>query len=57
MEKMSVKINGEEIPISEFPSDFIKNSICGMLRSLKGVDEIRDVEIRFEVWIILQMNK
>ena len=57
MEKMSVKINGEEIPISEFPSDFIKSSICGMLRSLKGVDEIKNVEIRFEVWIILQMNK
>ena len=49
MEKMSVKINGEEIPISEFPSDFIKNSICGMLRSLKGVDEIKDVEIKFEL--------
>lgn len=57
MEKMSVKINGEEIPISEFPSDFIKNSICGMLRSLKGVDEIRDVEIKFELWFIAWMNK
>ena len=57
MEKISVKVNGEEIPISGFPSDFIKNSICGMLRSLKGVDEIRDVEIKFELWFIAWMNK
>jgi len=49
MEKMSIRVNGEEIPITEFPSDFIKNSICGMLRSLKGVDEIKAVEIKFEL--------
>ena len=49
MENISIKINGKEIPMTEFPSEFIKNSICGMLKSLKGVDEIKDVEIKFEV--------
>ena len=49
MEKISVKINGQEIPLTEFPAEFIVNSICGMLRSLKGVDEIKKVEIQFEL--------
>ena len=48
METMLIKVNGESIPLTEFPTDFIKNTICGMLRSLKGVDEIKDVEIKFK---------
>jgi hypothetical protein len=48
MDKISIKVNDKQIPLTEFPSDFIKNSICGMLRSLKGVDEINKVEIYFE---------
>jgi len=48
MEKIIVKVNGKEIPLTEFPAEFIVNSICGMLRSLKGVDEIKKVEIQFE---------
>ena len=48
-EKISVKVNGKQIPLSGFPSDVIKNTVCGMLKSLKGVDEIKDVEIRFEL--------
>jgi len=47
MQDISIKVNGKNIPLSEFPAEFIKNSICGMLRTLKGVDEIKDVEIRF----------
>lgn len=47
-EKVSIKVNGEQIPLSEFPSQFIKNTIAGMLKSLKGVDEeIENVEIKF----------
>ena len=49
MKKISIKINGKQIPISEFPSDIIKNTICGMIKSLKGVNEIKTVEIRFEM--------
>ena len=49
MEKISVKVNGKEIPLTEFHAEFIVNSICGMLRSLKGVDDIKKVEIQFEL--------
>lgn len=48
MQNISIKVNGKNIPISEFPAEFIKNSICGMLKTLKGVDEIKKVEIKFQ---------
>lgn len=48
-EKICIKINGKQVPLSEFPSDIIKNTICGMLKSLKDVDEIKDVEIHFKL--------
>ena len=49
MEKISIKINGKEIFLTEFPTDIIKNTILGLLKSLKGVDEIKEVEIRFKL--------
>ena len=45
---MKVKVNGKNIQLNEFTSEFIKNTIAGMLKSLKGVDEeIENVEITF----------
>jgi hypothetical protein len=45
---MNVKVNGKNIQLNEFTSEFIKNTILGMLRSLKDVDEeIENVEIKF----------
>ena len=49
MKKIDLKVNGKKIPISEFPEEIIKNTICGMIESLKGVDEIKKVEISFEM--------
>jgi molybdopterin-guanine dinucleotide biosynthesis protein MobB len=49
MEKMIIKVNGIHIPMSEFPTEIIKNTIYGMLKSLKGVKEIKSVEIKFEM--------
>ena len=49
MKDILIKINGKIIPLTEFPAEFIKNSICGMLRSLKGVKDIKNVEIKFEL--------
>jgi molybdopterin-guanine dinucleotide biosynthesis protein B len=49
MEKISIKVNGKQIPLTEFPADFIKNTITGMLKSLKGVKEIKKVEINIEM--------
>ena len=57
MEKISVKINDKEIPLTEFPANIITSTICGMLRSLKGVKEIKKVEIHFEIWIILKKSR
>ena len=48
MQDITIKVNGKNIPLSEFPAEFIKNSICGMLKTLRGVDEIKTVEIKFE---------
>jgi molybdopterin-guanine dinucleotide biosynthesis protein B len=49
MNDIVIKVNGEPIPLTEFPTEFIKNTVCGMLKSLKGVDEIKNVEISFEL--------
>jgi hypothetical protein len=48
MSEITLKVNGKNIPLSEFPAEFIKNSINGMLRTLKGVDEIETVEIKIK---------
>ena len=42
VKKVELKINGKKIPLSEFPEEFIKNTLFGMVSTLKGVDE--DVE-------------
>jgi hypothetical protein len=47
MQDITIKVNGKNIVLSEFPAEIIKNSICGMLKTLKGVDEIKTVEIKF----------
>lgn len=46
--KIRIEINGEDIPLGPFPSNIIKNGIEGMLSSLKGVDDIEEVDIHFE---------
>ena len=43
-----VKVNGAAVSLSLFPSTFIRNTVVGMLRSLKGIDEIKEVELRFK---------
>jgi hypothetical protein len=49
MDRISIKVNGKEVMLTEFPTDIIKNAIVGMLKSLKGVEKIKDVEIRFKL--------
>lgn len=49
MSDMNIKVNGKNIPLTEFPEDIIKNAILGMLKSLKGIEKIEDVEINFSV--------
>jgi len=47
-QNVSVKVNGNVVPLTAFPSTFIKNIVVGMLRSLKGVNDINEVELRFK---------
>lgn len=49
MDDIKIKVNGKNIPLTEFPTEMIKNTICGMLTSLRGVEKIRTVEIKFEL--------
>jgi hypothetical protein len=43
--RIELKINGEEIPLNDFVQRFITGTLCGMLRSLRGVDDIRVVNL------------
>ena len=40
-----LKVNGKNIPLTEFPKEFIENTIEAMISSLKGVNEIETIEI------------
>ena len=42
-----LKVNGEYVKVGKFVEDFIKNTIYGMVSSLKGVGEIEEVELNF----------
>lgn len=37
--QVELTINGKNIPLTEFPEEFIKNTLFGMVSTLKGVDE------------------
>ena len=46
MQEINLKVNGEEIPLTQFPAEIIIQTILGMLKALHGVeDEIKEVEI------------
>ncbi len=46
MSEIKIIVNGEEIPLTEFPAEIITQTILGMLKALKGVEEnIKDVKI------------
>ena len=49
MSDVSIKVNGKSVPLAEFPEEFISNTIIGMISSLKGVDEIKNVNINIQV--------
>ncbi len=43
--RLELKVNGKDIPLSDFVRRFIIGTLCGMLRSLHGVDDIRAVDL------------
>jgi molybdopterin-guanine dinucleotide biosynthesis protein B len=50
-DKIELKVNGKLIPLTEFPNIFIKNTLFGMIKSLKGIksdEDIRDININYK---------
>ncbi|MFO7791939.1 MAG: molybdopterin-guanine dinucleotide biosynthesis protein B [Candidatus Saliniplasma sp.] len=47
-DRIELIVNGEEIDLGIFPSNIIKNTILGMINSLKGVESIDSLEIRLK---------
>lgn len=45
MQTIILKVNGKEVPLTQFPADIIIQTILGMLKALRGVEEIKEVEI------------
>ena len=45
--QVELHINDKKVPLSEFPEQFMKNALLGMVKTLKGVkDPIETIEIR-----------
>ena len=44
---ISVKVNGKDIYMGRFVQDLLINTLEGLLKSFKGVKDIKDVEIKF----------
>lgn len=48
--EVAVKINGREVPIGEFVQEIIKNTVLGMISSLKKADtkagDVVEIKIR-----------
>jgi len=44
--KITVQVNGKAIKLTEFPSKIMVNVLEGMLKSLRGVDEITTAVIK-----------
>jgi molybdopterin-guanine dinucleotide biosynthesis protein MobB len=46
--QLSLIVNGKNVPLTEFPKQIITQTVLGMLRSLKGVETIREVAIHLK---------
>jgi len=46
---VQVKVNGKFIPLKGFVQDFISSTILGMLKSLRGTDNPKEVEIKIKL--------
>lgn len=48
MYEIKIKINGEEVKLTEFPAKIIADVILAMLKTLRGVKEVEDVVIEMK---------
>jgi hypothetical protein len=48
MYEIKITVNGEDIFLTDFPTEIITNVVLGILKSLKGVTEIKVAKIELE---------
>jgi hypothetical protein len=46
--EVSLRVNGKPVPLTSFVSDFVRNTVRGMLSALKGCQDARRIEIHIE---------
>jgi ArsR family metal-binding transcriptional regulator len=46
--KISVSVDGKEIPMGKFAKDMVAGTVAGMISSLKGVDGGKDIKIEIK---------
>jgi hypothetical protein len=44
--KVELKINGEEVALNDFVQEFVAQTLIGMVKSLRGVGEIRTIDLK-----------
>jgi hypothetical protein len=45
MYEIKITVNGENVRLTDFPSQIITNVVLGILQALKGVSDIKDAKI------------
>jgi osmotically-inducible protein OsmY len=48
MYQITIKVNGEEVYLTGYPSEIISEVILTMLKTLKGVEEIKNALIEIK---------
>jgi molybdopterin-guanine dinucleotide biosynthesis protein B len=48
-EKISLKVNGKEIPMNEFVRDVLSKTLLGMVSSLRETEDMKEVEIKIRL--------
>ena len=48
-QKIDLEVNGKKIGLTEFPADMITATLVGMLSSLKGIDEIHEINLHLQI--------
>jgi len=46
--EVSLRVNGKAVPLTTFVSDFVKNTVKGMVSALKGCQNAKRIEIHIE---------
>jgi len=48
MYQIKVTVNGEEVPLSDFPGEIIAKVLAAMLETLKGVEEVKSAVVEIK---------